>query len=115
MLNNLARHVSHGSYRAVIRPQSTMPQAQITPQQYKVNQNQCQKIKYVFDFFIFKSYLKGNSLSESMKGRKKNFSKGLAISYKEPILVTQGHNLWPTSNGYGIPTINAIWIYSLVL
>lgn len=71
MLRNLAKRINHGLYQRAIRVQSSMPQKDMIPGEYN-----------------------GISCKEAYEGRKKNFSKGLAISYKEPILITQGHKQW---------------------
>ena len=37
---------------------------------------------------------KGLSGEDYLKGRQKNFSKGLSIYYKNPVKISQGHMQW---------------------
>ena len=38
--------------------------------------------------------MKGPSVQDQLEGRKKYFSKGLSIYYKEPIVINQGYKQW---------------------
>lgn len=71
MLKNFSRNVNRRSYEIAVSQQSTMAKSSITPQAYD-----------------------GASLEDSLKSRRKLFSKGLALYYKDPVMINQGHMQW---------------------
>lgn len=69
--NQCVHNVNKGALRVATCGKATIPECSIKPQKYE-----------------------GMSHEDNFKNRKINFSKGLALSYKEPVLITEGKQQW---------------------